>query len=55
MKILLCADTTTAMASKVGFTLASAATVVVEFMAKWSNFFLLTVFSFSKVKKVALG
>ena len=35
-------NSTTAVAGKAGFTLASAATAVVEFMAKWLNLYPLT-------------
>ena len=41
---LLAINSTTAVAGNFGFTLASAATAVVEFMAKWLNMYPLTVF-----------
>ena len=42
----LAINSTTAVAVKAGFTLASAATAVVEFMVKWSNLCPPTVFGF---------
>ena len=39
----LAINSTTAVAGQAGFTLASAATAVVEFMVKWSNLCPLTV------------
>ena len=39
----LAINSTTAVAGKAGFTLASAATAVVEFMAKWLTLYLRTV------------
>ena len=49
----LAINSTTAVAGKAGFTLASAATAVVEFMAKWSNLYLLRVTGFSETLSFA--
>ena len=45
---------TTAVAGKAGFTLASAARAVVEFMAKWLNMYPPTVHPFNRDRKFRL-
>ena len=45
----LAINSTTAVVGKAGFTLASAATAVVEFMAKWSNLYPHTVMNFTRL------
>ena len=50
----LAINSTTAVAGEAGFTLASAARAVVEFMAKWLNMYPPTVHPFNRDRKFRL-
>ena len=51
----LAVNSTTALAGKAGFTLASAATAMVEFVTKWLNLYPRTVYLYLQLEAVNTG